>query len=126
MNRKIFNYLEIAGNIAITDFGEKNFLLGAVGERNDGAIVKAFNGRVETPNPSAHAEARLSKKLDYYATVYVARIKYIDGKFGMARPCIHCQKALAGKKVDKIYYTINSECYGLLRLDKDTDKIYSF
>src|SRR5260221_7436004 len=114
MNRKIFDYFEIAGKIAISGPSTRNFLLGCIGLRRDGAIVKAFNGSAEIPNRQIHSEYRVARKLDAGATVYVARIKAIDGEFGMSRPCPDCMKILQAKKVAKIYYTIAKNEYGTI------------
>ena len=113
MNRKVFNYLQIAAQAATRKKDERSFLLGACAIRSDGAIVVAANASSEFPERLLHAENRLTKKLDKGAIVYVARVKLIDGSFGMAKPCIDCQKVLMSKKVKRVYYTINPENYGI-------------
>lgn len=95
---------------------DRAFLLGAIAIRGDGAMVRALNSPTDLPSRQVHAEYRLSRKIDYDATVYVARIRLIDGKFGMARPCKNCMKALISKRVKKIYYTINHDEYGIIHL----------
>jgi len=114
MNNKIFNYLEIAGRVALQKSSERSFLLGAVGVRRDGALVRAFNGSDLIPNRKAHAEYRLAKKLDWGAEVYVVRILKSTGRFAMSRPCDSCLKALRSKGVVKIYYTIGEREYGTI------------
>ena len=114
MNKKIFNFFEIAASTAVSKNDKRCFLLGAVGIRGDGTIVKALNSTTECPNRQVHAEFRLSKKLDSGAIVYVARIRLIDGKFGIARPCYSCMKVLISKKVKKIYYTISENEFGVI------------
>jgi tRNA(Arg) A34 adenosine deaminase TadA len=114
MNRKIFNYLEIAAQAAVSKVDPRNFLLGAVAIRSDGAIVKALNSPSETPQYSLHAEFRLSRKLDVGSVVYVARIRLDSGEWGLSRPCFSCMKALKNKGVRRIYYTVSPGAYMVL------------
>lgn len=116
-NRKsIFNYFQISAKTATSKKDRRSFLLGAVGVRSDGVMVKALNGPTFFPVPCAHAEARLAKKLDYYATVYVARVRLGDGEFAISKPCDNCMRALKAKKVKKIYYSISNDEYGIIDL----------
>ncbi len=110
----VFSYLKIAGEMASSKEDPRSFLLGAVGIRKDGTIVKSMNAPSTQPMRCAHAEARLSRKLDYGAVVYVARVRLSNGSFGLAKPCHNCMKALSSKRVAKIYYTISDEEYGVL------------
>lgn len=112
MDKKIFQYLRVAANIARKKKDQRTFFLGAVGIRKDGVIVQSFNAPSFQPSPCGHAEARLVRKLDVGATVYVARIK-ADGTFGSAKPCHNCQKVLKQKGVKKVYYSIDDESYGV-------------
>jgi tRNA(Arg) A34 adenosine deaminase TadA len=116
MNRKIFNFFEIAAKTARSKTDGRSFLLGCVAIRNDGVMVKSLNSSSELPNRMAHAEYRIANRIDYGAVVYVARVKLIDGSFGMARPCHSCMKILVARKVSKIYYTIDKEEYGTIDL----------
>lgn len=93
----------------------RHYLLGAVGERGDGTLVKASNTRTRTPNRKCHAEYRLTKKLDYGAIVYVARVLR-DGDYGLAMPCADCIKAMRSKRVHKVYFTIDQHNYGVIPL----------
>jgi hypothetical protein len=114
MNRKIFSYFEIAGKFTQSKADGRSFLLGSVAIRGDGAMVRAMNAPSIEPNRMAHSEYRVSRMLDSGATVYVARIRLIDGSFGMAKPCRDCYKILKGKRVKRIYYTINDNEYGVI------------
>lgn len=125
MRNQVFNYFDIAAKFAVSKVDERSFLLGALGERNDGTLVSAINLPSELPNRMAHAEYRLSKKLDYGAIVYVVRIRLMDGSFGMSRPCKNCQKVLIHKKVKKVYYTINQFEAGCWDVIKNTDTYFS-
>jgi len=93
---------------------ERQWLLGAVGIRSDGAIVYAQNGNVAIPTRSAHAEYRLGKKLDKGSMVYVSRIRRDTNQFGLAKPCANCEKFLRSKGVKKVYYTISENEYGVM------------
>lgn len=111
-------YFRLAKQIALkgdTKKAKRQFRLGAVGVRTDGAIVTANNIPHRTRESKAHAETRLAKKLDYGSVVYVVRI-YSDGTLAMARPCRKCQSALRLKGVKRVYYSINKNEFGVLIL----------
>lgn len=119
MKKKIFNYLEMAAQIALSKDDKRNFLIGSVGIRGDGAIVSAFNSPTPSPDRRIHSEYRLASKLDYGATVYVARVgsgnsTHKTTKFSMAKPCPDCMRVLFSKRVKKIYYTISDKEYGII------------
>jgi tRNA(Arg) A34 adenosine deaminase TadA len=108
----------MARRVAVTGNAKnmhKQHQVGAVGVRKDGAIVVSSNISTRVPEPEAHAEARLAKKLDWGATVYVARILR-DGTMGLARPCKNCMAALRWKGVKIVYYSISNIEYGVLKL----------
>lgn len=127
MRREVFDYFRIAGLTAQSKNDginpKRHFMLGSVGVRNDGAIVKSSNGPTQVPSRHVHAEKKLCQKLDYGATVYVARVKYSDGSFGCSRPCPNCFRALAAKKVKKVFYTIDNRSYGVINIEKMEEKI---
>jgi tRNA(Arg) A34 adenosine deaminase TadA len=125
-NQQIFNYFQIAGLTAVSKDDRRSFLLCALGIRSDGVLVKSLNGPTEKPNAEIHAERRLSKKLDYNAIVYVARVRLDTKKFGLSRPCRACMSALISKKVKRVYYTINANQYGVWLPNTDEDYVYSF
>lgn len=118
MRKEIFNYFERAGKLTAAQKRGRAFLIGAVAVRYDGAIVSAINSASEIPNRLLHAEYRLAKKLDVGSTVYVARVRLLDGEFGLSRPCWDCEKILKSKGVRKIFYTIDHEGgYGVMNLE---------
>ena len=94
----------------------RSFWIGALGIRNDGAIVKSRNGSNDSISPELHAEFRLSKKLDVGAEVYVARLRRDTLDWAMARPCRMCRHILKSKGVSVVYYTICENEYGVLDL----------
>jgi tRNA(Arg) A34 adenosine deaminase TadA len=117
MNNKIYNYFRLAGKAAEKDMTNKSFLLGAVGIRGDGTIVSATNSISQVPNRMLHAEKRLCNKLDYGATVYVARVRLLNGEYALSRPCPDCYKALKYKNVSRCYYTVSETEWGVIDFD---------
>lgn len=116
-----WHYLRLAAEVAQFKQDTRSHRLGAVGVRSDGVMVAAYNGtayngKSSKPFPPMHAEARLTRKLDFYSTVYVARP--MKAGLGLARPCPACQRALRRKRVARVYYTISDDEYGVLELDK--------
>lgn len=85
----------------------RSFWLGAVGVRNDGCVVMAYNGPTPKPERSCHAEYRLAKKLDYGSIVYVARVTEKGNSIAIAKPCQSCMNMLKSKKVKRVYWTTN-------------------
>ena len=111
-------YFRMARQAAVkgdTREADRRYRLAAVGVRTDGAVVVSSNLPSRIPEPSAHAEARLARKLDWGSTVYIVRIKR-DGTLGTARPCRKCQSALRLKGVRYCYYSISENEYGRLEL----------
>lgn len=94
---------------------KRRYRLGAIGIRSDGAIVCSNNIPTQLPEKNAHAEARLTRKLDYGAIVYVVRI-LSNGRLAMARPCKHCEGIMRVRGVKQCYYSISEEEYGVIRL----------
>lgn len=118
-----WKYFRLAADVAKLKDDRRTHKLGAIGLRSDGALVCAANGpvRPETRNgstkaaiPSAHAEARVCRKLDYYATVFVVRMQ--PSGYGLARPCPHCERRLRKRRVKRVYYTISPSEYGVMEL----------
>lgn len=101
-------YLDLAIRIAKGGEEERNYLIGCVGIRTDGAIVVAANLLTKRPEHSAHAELRTLKKSDKGSTLYVARI-HRDGNWANAKPCIKCQTLIRNKKVKRVFYTVGPE-----------------
>ena len=124
MHKKIKRMFNYAAELAVSKEDDRAFLLSAVAIRYDGAIVGSSNSSTELPFRMAHAEYRLAKKLDKYSSVYVVRIRLLDGSFAMARPCKDCQKVLRFKNVEKVYYTISHNQYGKLNLKTGVDSYY--
>jgi hypothetical protein len=102
--------LEIAARKRFNDV--RNFRIAALGVRSDGAIVTATNGAVLQTGvmkynsfPRAHAEARLSRKLDVGSVVYVARASKLHGHGVLAKPCPTCKQFLVSRGCQRVVYT---------------------
>ena len=124
---KVSEYFLKAKEVALSKKDRRNFYLGAIGIRSDGAVVSSTNGPAVMMDddkgrkksfPQAHAEYRLARKLDVDAVVFVCRVKRGSKKIGLARPCEDCQRVLKAVGVKKVYYTINNREYGVLYLNK--------
>ncbi len=100
-------YFDIALQAAASKDDNRNFRIGAVAIRSDGVVVKSSNGPTPEPCRHSHAEAKLCRKIDYGAIVYVIRLRR-DGTIGMSKPCPDCEKILRTRKVKKVYYTTNN------------------
>jgi hypothetical protein len=124
--------LEMAAEVAISDDDDqRNFMLGGVGIRKDGARVLARNGAVYSSEvdryfiiPQAHVEVRLLRKLGAEGTMYIARVSRKDGSMVMARPCEMCQVFLRSKHTSKVYYTISNSQYGLFLPETGRDRVF--
>jgi hypothetical protein len=114
MQRSVKKHFDLAAKVAVKPDDCRTYRLGCIGYRSDGAMVQSPNGPTPVPMREMHAELRVSRKLDYGATVYVVRVLR-DGSFGKAMPCAPCLKALKSKKVKKVYFTISSEDYGVIK-----------
>jgi cytidine deaminase len=115
---KATKYLRLAAEYA--EHGDakdarRQYRVGAIGLRNDGTTVSAYNIPCRRPHPEAHAEARLIRKLDFGAVVFVARIGR-DGEFKLAKPCSRCRSKMAARRVRRCYYSIGPGEYGVLDL----------
>lgn len=116
MDKRIFEYFSVAAKLARRKTDCRDFYLGALAVRNDGAWVQSANGPTVSPSWAGHAEARLARKLDKGSSiVYVARIRR-DGHFGMSKPCPNCARILLNKGVKKIFYSIADDQYGVWTL----------
>lgn len=117
MATKVDRYFRLAQSIALK--GDKkvkrHYRLGAVGIRTDGVTVTANNVSCQHFSPTAHAEARLVRKLNWGSKVYVVRILR-NGDLAKARPCPQCQKILRGKGIQTVFYSISNFEYGVLHL----------
>ena len=89
--------------------------MGAVGIRKEGTLVIASNVVTRHPTPSAHAEARVTKKLNDGSTIYVVRISRKE-KLCLARPCKSCRTTMRNRGVKRCYYSISENEYGVLDL----------
>lgn len=118
MRKEIFYYLKVASEIAKQGENERTFFIGCVGIRaSDNALIYAYNGKVDKPNPEIHAEVRACKKLTPGSVLYIARILK-SGEFALARPCKNCIRVLKNKSIKKVYFSINNFEFGQIDLNK--------
>lgn len=115
MKNNIRYYLNRALVMAQCSDDRKHFQLAAIGIRADGTTVASTNIRTPIRCRSAHAETRLSRKLDVGSVVYVARASKL-GEWAMARPCENCQKTLRTRGVKRVYYTVGPSEFGCIIL----------
>ncbi len=94
----------------------RQYWIGAVGIRKDGATVTSNNVPCRLQEPAAHAEYRLCRKLDRGAIVFVVRVKR-SGGLALARPCKSCREIMRVRGVRKCYYSISNNEYGVLTYD---------
>jgi deoxycytidylate deaminase len=113
--KNIIYYLNMAVDVSIRRNDFRNFRVGSVGIRGDGAVTTSYNGAPKFPTPNHHSEGRLCRKLDHGATVFVARITR-NGLWAMSKPCYDCERAMRRVRVKRVYYTIAPEEYGCLIL----------
>lgn len=92
----------------------RSYIFGAVAKRRDGTLVFSRNIPNCEKNWHCHAEARISRKLDIGAIVYVVRVSRETGKLICSRPCQHCEKALRQAGVRRCLYSISETEYGVL------------
>lgn len=112
----ISKYFRIAKTAALNGDNKevtRQYRIGAVGIRRDGATVVSNNVPSRLQEPAAHAENRLCRKLDRGAIVYVVRLRR-DGGLAMARPCGNCREIMKVRGVKRCYYSINNNEYGVI------------
>lgn len=129
----MLHLLHQAAEVALpsSDIDYRDYWLGAVGVREDGVLVSAKNGAASFRTtiksyellPTSHAEGRILRKLGKGGTIFVARVSKKDGSLVMAMPCPMCQIRIRSFKVPKVYYTINSQQYGIWDVKKDSHRV---
>ena len=93
----------------------RDYLVGAVGIRRDGAVVSSRNLPDCSKQAVHHAETRLCRKLDFGSEVFVVRIGR-DGKLMDCLPCPWCMKNLVDRGVRRCYYSLE-DGFGVLQLN---------
>lgn len=96
--------LKLAAKIARLKMDGRCFCLGAIAVRADDVLVYAYNGAPKEPCHLHHCEARLARKLDKGAMVYLARTTS-DGRWANSKPCAYCERLLRKCMVKRVYYT---------------------
>lgn len=112
---KYFRMAELMARQGDCKNATRKQMLGAVGIRNDGVVVGASNLCCTAKCPEAHAEYRTTKMLTPNSVVFVVRLNKRSKRM-LAKPCRGCRQFMKNKGVIKVYYTINEEEYGVIRL----------
>ena len=112
-------YLDLAAKIAMGGDNNKSYLLAAIVKRKDGAVVVSLNSLTITPQPAAHAEAKVLRKADAGCELYVARVLRASGDWACAAPCPRCQALIRARGVKRVYYTIAPNEYGVWDVSRD-------
>ena len=117
----MIDLLEMAFNVACCDDDlHKQFFVACASRRNDGAIVISTNGSTRTNRVSAsHAEARALNKSDHGSVLYVARALRDKKTPALAKPCATCQAIIRNKRVQKVFFTVDEEHYGIWNVARD-------
>lgn len=105
-------YLDLAVRIAKGGSEDRNYMIGCVGVRTDGAVVVAYNSWTKEPEHAAHAEFKTIKKSNTGTVLYVGRCLR-SGVWACAKPCIKCQILIRNKGIKRVYYTISDRTYGV-------------
>lgn len=120
MNVKLEKYFINAVRLALLDLNKtgvkKNWFHAAIGIRADGAIVTARNGGQNTPMPSAHAEARLCRKLGKDSPLVIVVRVNKQGQWMISKPCQNCEKTLRIMGVKRVLYTVSHEKWAQLKM----------
>lgn len=130
-------YFDMAAQLArLTDKNDtRSYLLGCIGERNDGRLISSRNGSVDlSPSvvfniiPYSHAEVRACRKMDYNSPLLVVvRLRRADGAFALAKPCPTCQIFIASKAVKRVCWSIDDDHYGMCDgCDFDNERVCNF
>lgn len=109
VTQRDISLLESAVRYAVRNDDGREFVIGTLGIRSDGAIVMSRNGVTNSDGrekvSGTHAERRLSRKLGIGATVYIVRVA-AGGRWANAKPCGPCMSILKNKRVKRIVYTM--------------------
>lgn len=104
-------YLDLAIRIALGGSEDRNYLIGCVGLRTDGAIVTAYNSWTKKPQHEAHSEFKVCRKINKGSILWVSRVLR-DGTWACAKPCVKCQALIRNKGIKKVFYTLGPEEFG--------------
>lgn len=108
----VWRMLQEAAIVSRLKRDDRRFYIGAIGLRSDGTRIIAWNGNPKEPTRQHHCEFRLARKADVGTVIYLARTLH-GGSLGPSMPCRACQKVLRFRGVHKVYYTIDSDTYGV-------------
>lgn len=127
MKSDVFHILHTAAAISLRKDGVgigRKAIVGAISFGKSGSFHHSYNGGGGDGNrtPCGHAEARLCLKIKKGAPeVYVARTLR-NGDLELARPCPTCYAALKNKKVQRVFYSINENKYGVIDFTRNGEE----
>ena len=123
-------------SIPVIDDDPRGFWIGCIGIRNDQRKVIARNGSIQqlfsmSLDPTEmqkrseyHAEGRILNKMTKGGEMFVARISRQTGELMMARPCGYCRAKIRSYRINKVYYSVNNDQYGVWLPQSNTDRIF--
>lgn len=102
-------------------------------KRNLNGFVRHYQSNVREFCCATHAEQdavlSIRKKIDLTGSkMFVVRLN-ANGGYAMSRSCSMCVKVLRGYGIQKSYYSINNDQFGLLKLSKNNqeeDRVFQF
>ena len=108
------NLLKLTAKLASTKYNPtKRYQMACIARRTDGTIVSSINHSQPHRQWSHHAEARVLRKCDIGATLYIARVLKRDRNlWALSSPCSRCRKLIEHKHIKEVYYTIAPNEYG--------------
>ncbi len=109
-------FLVLAAKIAGYKKDSRCYRLGVVALRGDGVMVCSYNSAPKQPTPTHHAEAKIARKLDHGAIVYLARV-LATGEWANSTPCLNCRRILKNAYVKRVYFTTGANTYSCLNFD---------
>lgn len=108
--------LSVAAKFSRLKQDDRCYCLGAVAIRGDDVLVWACNSAPKQPTPLHHAEAKLARKLDRGAIVYLART-LADGTWANSKPCNNCHRILKNAYVTRVYFTTGPDTFDCLTFE---------
>ena len=115
--------LRLTARIATSKYNPtKRYQIACIAKRADGTIVYSINHCEPNRQWAHHAEARVLRKCDVGATLYIARVLKRDRKeWALSSPCPRCRKLIEHKKIKEVFYTIAPNEYGCWKPGESTE-----
>lgn len=107
-----FFWMQVAYNLALEAYGEKEIPVGAVVVANEKLIAKGYNQTEKLQDVTAHAEMlALTAAANYLGS------KYLQGctLYVTLEPCVMCAGALAWSQISRVVFGTKDEHRGFSR-----------